>query len=394
MGNIAIIAEFNPLHKGHRYIISEAKRRLPDDKLIIVMSPNFVQRGEAAVFDKFTRGRCAIDCGADLVVSAPQVFSLLSAEGFARAFVEIAHNLGADRLAFGAESDSLDDLLHISKILLTEEFESVLHTEIDENPEMSFPALRQKALGKFLPEKLCEIIRQPNNILAIEYIKASLSLGYDMQFIPIKRKGDGHLSQSLENEFVSSSAIRCEMRAQGDFLQYLPIETADTVKKSDMLDFKKFDEFVFNALTLLSNSEISHFCPNRELSNVLCRAICEAKNLDELKELILRKKFPYTKISRLIINIILNIENDEFMHKSPKYVMLLGANKSGRQVLAENTSSLFVASCPSVLSSSKDREILAQFKYERLADLIWSRCLEVPQNYHYFINKKPYILEE
>lgn len=393
MGNIAIIAEFNPLHKGHQYIIGEAKRRFPDDKLIIVMSPNFVQRGEAAVFDKFTRGRCAVLCGADLVVSAPQVFSLLSAEGFARGFVEIAHGLGADRLAFGVENDNLDDLVFIAKTLLTEDFENAIKAEIANSPELSFPALRQRALEKFVSRELSTLLKEPNNILAVEYIKASLSLGYNMQFLPIKRRGAGHSSESLDGEFVSSSAIRREMKDKKDYLKYLPIETLDTVSEAQGIDFDKFENFAFNALTLLSEEDISVYCNNRELANVLYKAICEAKSYDEIKEAVVRKKFPYTKISRLIVSILLKIKSDEFMHASPKYALLLGANKAGRQILADRSADLFVASCPSDLCSSRDEETVRQFKYERLADLIWCRCLKDTQNSNYFINKRPYISE-
>ena len=208
MKTAAIIAEFNPLHKGHQYIINEAKRITDADCIVIVMSGDFTQRGDIAIAPKHVRASVAIDCGADAVFELPYAFSTGSAEYFASASVALLDSLaGIDYLVFGAENDSLDSLSKAADILLDEsaDFKKKLGECLTRGA--SFPLAREYA---FVSEGGSPDIFTPNNILAIEYIKALIKFCSPITPIAVKRRGLGYNDNSYtpSDGFISASAFR------------------------------------------------------------------------------------------------------------------------------------------------------------------------------------------
>ncbi|MBQ7096825.1 MAG: nucleotidyltransferase family protein, partial [Clostridia bacterium] len=170
MKTAAIICEYNPFHKGHAYQIARTKELCGADFVIAIMSGNYVQRGDVAIFSKELRAQAAISCGADLVIELPTVYAMQSAEYFAKGGIEIANATGiTDFLSFGAECDETDKILSISKLLAqeTEEFSHAVKQSIAKG--MSYPAARAEAVTQALGSVACEIISTPNNILAVEY---------------------------------------------------------------------------------------------------------------------------------------------------------------------------------------------------------------------------------
>ena len=168
-----IVAEYNPLHTGHVYQMNKARQISQADCIIVVMSGNFVQRGEPAVIDKYARTSAALKAGADIVVELPVYYALSSAENFAKGAVLTLNTMKAASICFGAETDNADCLAKISRTIISEspEYKAMLNKALAEG--LSYPAARQTALLEYLPE--CkDIITGSNNILAIEYIKAIL----------------------------------------------------------------------------------------------------------------------------------------------------------------------------------------------------------------------------
>lgn len=210
-----IIAEFNPLHKGHEYIINKARALTNADCIIIVMSGNFTQRGDIAIAPKHTRAQSAISCGADLVFELPFSYASSSAEIFAQGAVSLLNALKVDYIVFGSESGEISDLTNAANILVKEtpEFKQILNTGLSEG--LSFPAAREKA---FLAAGGQKEIFTPNNILAIEYIKALIKIKASIKPITIKREGAGYNELELsENEgFISASAFRHNIEATPD----------------------------------------------------------------------------------------------------------------------------------------------------------------------------------
>lgn len=384
----AVICEYNPFHKGHKYQLDKIKELCSDTKIISVMSPNFVQRGRPAVFDKFVRGECAVRSGADLAVSMPQVFAILSAEGFAEGGVRIAQRLGANALAFGVETDDLEKLTEIAKVLLSNEFEDKLRQELALSPFLSFPAVRQKALEAFLGKEAANIISTHNNILAVEYIKASMRYCPNMKFIPIKRVGNGYGDLSEKGEFLSATAIREIIDNKREWQHAIPTESLCAVESAVMLDSEKYDSLLFSALSVGDYDRILSATNNKELADTVFSAIKTSGDYNSFRQKLSRKKFPETKIDRGLANFLLGIKCDEYMHSAPEYATLLAMNSDGGPIVKHS-------SVPVVSKFGDTKKLTGgQIEKEMMADRIWARCTDNPNGEKYFIDKKPYISED
>ena len=202
-----IVAEYNPLHTGHVYQMNKARQISQADCIIVVMSGNFVQRGEPAVIDKYARTSAALKAGADIVVELPVYYALSSAENFAKGAVLTLNTMKAASICFGAETDNADCLAKISRTIISElpEYKAILNRALAEG--LSYPAARQTALLEYLPE--CkDIITGSNNILAIEYIKAILYNNLNMTYYPVLREGAGYNDDTDTAEYASAFGIR------------------------------------------------------------------------------------------------------------------------------------------------------------------------------------------
>ena len=215
LSTVGIIAEFNPLHTGHYYLINEAKKL---GTVIAVISGNFVQRGDIAIVEKRIRAAAALRCGADAVLELPVSYSLSTAQNFALGGVSDLYAAGCDTLMFGSESGDIAALLEAANALSGDEYKSRLAENLATG--MTFAAARERAAG--LENG---ILSGPNNNLAVEYILAARSIGADFKFVTVKRVGQAH--DSLEKGmFVSASLLRQKMLCgETDFYrEYIPKE--------------------------------------------------------------------------------------------------------------------------------------------------------------------------
>lgn len=216
-----IIAEYNPFHNGHLYQIGEVRRLTHADHIVVAMSGDFVQRGMPAIIDKYARTRMALSCGADLVLELPVLWSTASAEDFAAAGVALLEKTGCvDTLCFGAETDDLPLLTAVADILAEEpeDYRSRLSACLRDG--MTFPAARSRALSEYLehtrhcaPEgfdtdRISELLSTPNNILAVEYLKALKRRNSRMQPLLIPRIGAGYHDRDAGQPLASATAIR------------------------------------------------------------------------------------------------------------------------------------------------------------------------------------------
>ena len=188
MGTVGIICEYNPFHNGHLRQFRLARERAGEDcALVCLMSGNYVQRGEPAIFPKRLRAEAALRCGADLVLELPLTVALSSAEGFAAGGVSILSSLGCDRLCFGTESADFDDLLRTARANLDPAFDALLRSELETG--CSYAAARQRALERL---GAGAGLSSPNDILAVEYLKALLRQEGSMEPLPILRPNTYH----------------------------------------------------------------------------------------------------------------------------------------------------------------------------------------------------------
>lgn len=216
---IGTIAEFNPLHTGHKYLLTEARRH---GTVIAAISGNFVQRGDVAIFDKRKRAAAALACGADIVLEIPVSYAMSTAQNFALGGVSVLSAFGCESLIFGSECGDTAKLENAADMLSAVEYKERLKKYLDSG--LTFAAAREKAAG--LGENL---LAGANNNLAIEYIAAARAINADMKFLTVRRLGAGHDAETAENGYAAASLLREKMRAGDlDFCKkYIPPEARE-----------------------------------------------------------------------------------------------------------------------------------------------------------------------
>ncbi|MEG0377612.1 MAG: nucleotidyltransferase family protein, partial [Eubacterium sp.] len=210
----AIICEYNPFHNGHAYQIKAGKTDTGSTHTLALMSGSIVQRGSFALSDKWLRAQTALLSGADLVCELPYAYAAQSAEYFAGGAIKILNALNCcDFLSFGSESGNLDSLRKIAGILAHEppDFQKVLKDAL--NTGVSFPKARTIAFEALYGEHFSSYLREPNNILGIEYLKALLRTNSPITPVTIKRQGSGYHEQAIKTTTASASAIRKQIKA-------------------------------------------------------------------------------------------------------------------------------------------------------------------------------------
>ena len=327
---IGIICEYNPFHLGHKKQIDQIKARFGEDAAVVcLMSGNFVQRGAPAIFDKSVRAKAALLSGADLVLELPVTYALSSAEGFARGGVEILGKF-CDFLCFGCETGDTDTLLSTAKALLSEEFRPLLRAELDKR--MSFPAARAAALEKMGLD--AEILRNPNDILAVEYCKAILSTGTAMQPLPILREGSYH-AETPDAENPSATALRRLILEGGSWQDYVPeaarsvfesasVHTLEAAERAVLMKLRTMTDAEFEALPYGSEGlwrKFMHAC-RRESSIAAITAATKSK------------RYTATRIDRMLMCGFLGVTAEILTFPAP-YVRALALNDIGRTVLKQ-----------------------------------------------------------
>lgn len=326
-----IIAEFNPLHNGHKYLINEARKH---GFVVCAISGNFVQRGDTAFFDKRLRTEAALSCGADLVIELPVCYSMSTAQNFALGGVSMLSAIGCDTLMFGSECGDVEGLIKTADILCSQSFKDTL-PEFLENGT-TFAAARQKAAEKCGAPK--NILNGANNNLAIEYIIAAKSIGTKMNFKTVKRMGAMHDSNVLSEEFASASALRNKIKSNSfkSCKTYFPNETYTLFETAQHSDIYRLETAILSSLRSKSKSDFSHLPDLSEgVENKLYSQIKTATSLDNLYENLKVKRYTLARIRRLVLSAFLGIDNRLFL-KQPPYMRILGFNKNGEEILRQN----------------------------------------------------------
>ena len=374
MKTIGIIAEYNPFHQGHKYLIERAKEMTGAERVVIIMSGNSVQRGDFAIIDEFSRAKEAVSNGADLVLELSYCYASQSAEYFAKGAVSILNNLGiVDYLCFGSENDDLESIDHIAQMLTekSEEIHKVLLEFMKEG--ISYPTARQKALEIIASdEKSLQIIQSPNDILGIEYVKALYRTKSRMIPIAIKRKGADHNDTDFDKRIPSASAIRKILLEGGLYIENFELLSLNPVDIQKELDFlsqfeQKALEFVVpkqlasylmekkrqNSLNSMENylDELKAIVITRRddlygifemtegIEHILKKEILRAKSIEELTMHMKSKRFTYTRIRRILLNTLVGLTKTDMEivknSEEPPCSRILAFNDTGRQMLKE-----------------------------------------------------------
>ena len=321
----AVVAEFNPFHNGHAYLL-EKIRNSGYSHIVVIMSGNYVQRGEAAIFPKDVRAKAALQMGANLVIELPTVKVLATAEKYAFSALSVIKKLGyqIDSIAFGTETENFESLIKIKEILRSEIFRKEVKLQLEKG--FSFAVCRENAVKKIAKDpELASEIKKPNNILAVEYLKAIDTLGMSLNCVPVKR-------MEVPGRYFSASKLR-EMITQGnlDFKNYIPgkVEFNANLKVS----YFEMGREIICKLRSLEKSDFARLPDVSEgLENRIYSAVKKACSLPELLGIAKTKRYAMARIKRMILCAFLGIDSTMADAELP-YIKVLGSDKKGFEIL-------------------------------------------------------------
>lgn len=320
----AVIAEYNPFHYGHKYQLENMKQS--SDAVAVIMSGPFVQRGEATITDKWTRAKAALMNGADVVFELPVIYALNTAQRFAFGAVDILNKTNViNELWFGSECGQISELIAAADILENEPKEVSEKIKKLISSGMSFPKARETALNNYVQNGL---LSSPNNILAVEYIRALKRMNSPIKPIALKRYGAGyHDTATTEN--ASAAGIRAKIKAGEKYSDLTPYSEFD-IYNTDALDIA-----VAAKLRTISKKELSEINGVSEgLENRIISAAMEYSSISDIAEAVKTKRYTMTRINRILMSALLGITGD-LCSQSVKYIRVLGMNKKGAEVIKE-----------------------------------------------------------
>ena len=338
MNAVGIVAEYNPFHKGHEYHINRAKELLGTDlPVVAVMSGDFVQRGECAVFNKFARAKAAVLSGADLVVELPAPYVLSSAENYALSSVSLLKALRVSHMSFGSECGDIKTLESLAELVCSNSFISELKSYISENPTLSFASARQILAEKYLG-KSGRLLESPNNILAVEYLKAINNLETHITPVTVKRIGAGHDTVS-DDLFRSASDIRGRIFKEEDYCRYIP-ENSFSVYKDETergrgpVSLTALETAALSRLRSLDRDDYSRIKDAEDgLGNRIYENIRKYSTLEDTVSASVTKRHPASRVRRVLMNAVLGITADQ-TEGLPPYLRVLAANVKGTEYLS------------------------------------------------------------
>lgn len=340
MNICGIVCEYNPFHKGHRYQMEESRRQLGEETVVVgVMSGDYVQRGEEAIFSKFARAEAACRCGMDLVTELPLPWALSSAEGFAAGAVAILDALGCTHLSFGSENGALEDLETLAECLMDPQTLAAVKTRMTAQPNLSFAAARQLVLEEQLGEP-AKLIEKPNNILAVEYLKALYQRGAAMEPLTVKRSGSGH-DEAGEGEIRSASELRQMLRRGEDVSACIPAAAMEVFRREleqgrAALNRRDMEMAILSRLRMLDEEAFLSLPDSGDgVGRRLWKVAKEEPTLDFILAAAKTKRIALSRIRRMCMAAALGI-NDGQTRGEPPYIRVLAANEKGRAYLRQS----------------------------------------------------------
>jgi len=330
-----VIAEFNPFHNGHASLIAAA-REAGLSHCVCVMSGNFTQRGEAAVTDKRVRAKSALKCGADLILELPVAHATASAAHFAIGAVQILEACGCvEALAFGSECGDTDKLRKLAVALDSREISAPLRRYLDEG--MTFAKARQLALAQIFGEDMGHLLSSPNNILAVEYIRAAADICWDTELFTVRRFGVTHDSTHPDAEYASASYLRGNIN---ELECYVPQPAAEVYREAMArglypLDQNRLEDMMLSYLRRLNSATLESLPELSEgIEGRLYNAIRKSTSLPELHKTLKTKRYTMSRVRRLVLSAFLDITAKD-LTTPPPYLRVIGMNSQGQEILTK-----------------------------------------------------------
>ena len=329
----SIISEYNPFHKGHEFHIRKTKENTGAKYVIALMSGDFTQRGLPAVFDKFVRAEMALRGGADLVIELPCVYATSSAEGFAKGAVDLLNKLNCvDYLSFGSECGDVRTLTSCAKLLceVPDKTDALIKEKIKEG--LSYPRARQEAFTESSYD--VSVLNFPNNILAIEYLRAMILSESKISPVTVKRDDNGYNSSEIDTSkaYNSASSIRRKIYDKDDvFSKFVP-DNILPLYESSVSGLYDYDALIYQALLRKSASGYTDILDvNSDLSNRITKSLKDYETAEQFISILKSKNYTHSRLTRALIHILLDINNEPV--KEASYARVLGFKKESAELL-------------------------------------------------------------
>lgn len=362
MKAVGLVTEYNPFHNGHLYHLNKAMELTGADISVAVMSGDFVQRGEPAVLDKYTRTSMALNSGVNLVVELPVNYAVSSAESFAAGALKVLDYVKADSIAFGSESGDIERLSKLAHILCDNE--DTLYKEISKYTAngISYAAARQKVVEKLTDKDTAALLTSSNNILAVEYLKAIIKNNYAIKPYTVQRQGDSYNDTDIRSEYASATALRENLKAD-NISEYIPVKAGlilssntnyiypDDITEAlftrllDILFASNYDKNVFIE-NVMQYPDVSKEIAGRlykSAMDMITRTVSQrAESKDNgvfsfgsLCEHIKTKEVPLSRIKRALVRITLGLDKKHMeKYANEPYIRVLGFDKKGQEYLS------------------------------------------------------------
>lgn len=362
MKAVGLVTEYNPFHNGHLYHLNKAMELTGADISVAVMSGDFVQRGEPAVLDKYTRTSMALNSGVNLVVELPVNYAVSSAESFAAGALKILDYIKADSIAFGSESGDIERLSKLAHILCDNE--DTLYKEISKYTAngISYAAARQKVVEKLTDKDTAAMLTSSNNILAVEYLKAIIKNNYVIKPYTVQRQGDSYNDTDIRSEYASATALRENLKAD-NISEYIPVKAGLILSSNtnyiypdditevlftrllDILFASNYDKNVFIE-NVMQYPDVSKEIAGRlykSAMDMITRTVPQrseskdnwAFSFGSLCEHIKTKEVPLSRIKRALVRITLGLDKKHMeKYANEPYIRVLGFDKKGQEYLS------------------------------------------------------------
>lgn len=338
MKTIAVIAEYNPFHLGHQYLLTAIRQHVGNDaSLAIIMSGAFVQRGEPALFDKWTRAAWALRHGADVVIELPLVYAVSSANGFASGAVRLAAKLGCDTIACGVETGTAAAFRQ-----LAQEATTIRDLPIQNHQGQPYGQYVTEALRQRCPDQQA-LLDSPNSLLALEYTKAIVTYAPHMELLPIRRLGTTHDAPIVHCAFASASALRTHLRTL-DIEAIKPYVPADEytdivslVQQGQMVSYDRYHDLVLYANRITPPTVLQTYPAFTEgLENRWHRVYQQAPTWDEAMAALKTRRYSYSRLCRMGVYTTLRLPRTIVTASytdGPQYARILAVAPRGRALL-------------------------------------------------------------
>ena len=345
---VAVICEFNPFHNGHKYIIKRAKE-LTGEPVLAIMSGSFTQRGEAAVCSKFERAETALRNGADLVVELPTVYAVSCAERFACGGVDIATAFGCvDHLVFGCETDDIASLQSAADALSNAEVNGLVAEQMKDGAY--YPQALERAVRSVFGDAAADVLSAPNNILAVEYIRA---LGTSsIKPLPVKRVGAAHDSEGETGGYASASHLRKMLRAGEDVARFLPrvpgdITYPENLERAILFRLRSMTADDFRLLPEVGEGLEYRFAD----------AVSKYNSLEEILSAVKTKRYTHARLRRILCCAALGI-TEELQSRSASYARVLGFTDEGEALLKNCSFEVVTSVAKTLRAGGENRDFL------------------------------------